>query len=137
MMRVRYAMGVLGLAALVLLGAVGSASAKDQWFVLGHTLVKSTDPSADIKGEEGKVFKEDIKKTKISVDGADVEISKVVMHWNNIPDDTITNIGVVKAGGETASRDAPGHEATLKSVAVQYKILGGKETATITLWGFD
>jgi len=116
-------MGVLGLA---LLGTVGSASAADKWFVLGHTLLKATDPSADIKGEEGKVLKEDIKKTKLSVDGADVEISKVVLHWNNIPDDTITDLGVVKAGGETASRDAPGHEATLKSVAVQYKILNDK-----------
>jgi hypothetical protein len=113
-MRIGFVMGVLG---LFLMGAVGSASAKDEWFVLGHTLVKSTDPSAEIKGEEGKVFKEDIKKTKISVDGADVEISKVVLHWNNIPDDTITDIGVVKAGGQTAARDAPGHEATLKSVA--------------------
>ena len=130
-------MGVLGLASVVLLGAVGSARAADKWFVLGHTLLKATDPSAEIKGEEGKAFKEDIKKTKLSVDGADVEISKVVLHWNNIPDDTVTNVGVVKAGGQTAPRDAPGHEATLKSVAVQYKILNDKETATMTLWGYD
>jgi len=133
-MRIGFVMGVLG---LLLMGAVGSASAKDEWFVLGHTLVKSTDPSAEIKGEEGKAFKEDIKKTKLSVDGADVEISKVVLHWNNIPDDTITDIGVVKAGGQTAARDAPGHEATLKSVAVQYKILNNAPQATITLWGYD
>jgi hypothetical protein len=136
-MRVRCAMGVLGLASVVLLGAVGSASAKDEWFVLGHASLKATDPSAEIKGEEGKILKEDIKKTKLSVDGADVEISKVVLHWNNIPDDTVTDIGVVKAGGQTAPRDAPGHEATLKSVAVQYKILGDKPTATMTLWGYD
>ena len=136
-MRVRCAMGVLALASVVLLGAVGSASAKDEWFVLGHTLLKATDPSAEIKGEAGKVFKEDIKKTKLSVDGADVDISKVVLHWNNAPDDTINNVGVVKAGGQTAPKDAPTREATLTSVNVQYKILNNAATATITLWGLD
>jgi hypothetical protein len=133
-MRIGFVMGVLG---LLLLGAVGRATAADKWFVLGHASLKATDPSAEIKGEEGKFLKEDIKKTKLSVDGADVEISKVVLHWNNIPDDTVTDIGVVKAGGQTAARDAPGHEATLKSVAVQYKILNDKPTATMTLWGYD
>lgn len=136
-MRVRCAMGVLGLASVILLGAVGSASAKDEWFVLGHTLLKATDPSAEIKGEAGKVFKEDIKKTKLSVEGADVDISKVVLHWNNVPDDTINNVGVVKAGGQTAPKDAPTREATLTSVNVQYKILNNAPTATITLWGLD
>lgn len=130
-------MGVLGLASVILLGAVGSASAKDEWFVLGHTLLKATDPSAEIKGEAGKVFKEDIKKTKLSVEGADVDISKVVLHWNNVPDDTINNVGVVKAGGQTAPKDAPTREATLTSVNVQYKILNNAPTATITLWGLD
>jgi hypothetical protein len=133
-MRIGFVMGVLG---LLLMGAVGSASAKDEWFVLGHTLLKSTDPSAEIKGEEGKVFKEDIKKTKLSVDGADVDISKVVLHWNNAPDDTINNVGVVKAGGQTAPKDAPTREATLTSVNVQYKILNNAPQATITLWGLD
>ena len=133
-MRIGFVMGVLG---LLLLGAVGRATAADKWFVLGHASLKATDPSAEIMGEGGKFLKEDIKKTKISVDGADVDISKIVLHWNNIPDDTVTNVGVVKAGGETAARDAPGHEATLKSIAVQYKILDDKPTATLTLWGYD
>ena len=133
-MRIGFVMGVLG---LLMLGAVGRATAADKWFVLGHASLKATDPSAEIKGEGGKFLKEDIKKTKISVDGADVDISKVVLHWNNIPDDTVTNVGVVKAVGETAPRDAPGHEATLKSIAVQYKILNDKPTATLTLWGYD
>jgi hypothetical protein len=130
-------MWALGVATVILMGAVGSARAKDQWFVAGHTLLKATDPSAEIKGEEGKVFKEDIKKTKLSVDGADVDISKVVLHWNNAPDDTINNVGVVKAGGQTAPKDAPTREATLTSVTVQYKILNNAPTATITLWGYD
>jgi hypothetical protein len=132
-MRIGFVMGVLG---LLLLGAVGRATAADKWFVLGHASLKATDPSAEIKGEEGKVFKEDIKKTKLSVDGADVDISKVVLHWNNAPDDTIA-VGVVKAGGQTAPKDAPTREATLTSVNVQYKILNNAQTATITLWGID
>ena len=127
----------ISLASVVLLGAFGSASAADQWFVLSEKTVKATDPSTEIKAEAGKLWKEDIKKTKISVEGADVDISKVVLRWKARKDDTITNVGTVKAGGETAPKDAPGREATLTSVAVQYKILNNKPTATIKVWALD
>ena len=135
-MRVRCAMGVLALASVVLLGAVGSASA-DKWIELGKLTLKSTDVSATIKGEKGKLFKEDVKATKLTVDGADVEISKIEYHWNNRPDFTLTGIGVVKSGGQTNPKDAPAREATLNSVTVHYKILNNAPTATVTLWGFD
>ena len=135
-MKVRYLGGGIGLASVVLLVALGSASA-DEWFVLGEKVVKSMDPSTEIKAEAGKMWKEDIKKTKISVEGADVEITKVVLRWKGRKDDTITNVGVVKSGGETAEKDAPGREATLMSVAVQYKILDNKPTATLKVWGYD
>jgi hypothetical protein len=136
-MNVGYLRGAVGLASVVLLVALGSASAADQWVVLGEKAIKSTDPSTEIKVEGGKLLKEDIKKTKISVEGADVQLTKVVLHWNNRKDDTITNVGVVKAGGQTAEKDAPGREAALTSVAVQYKILNNKPTATIKVWGSD
>ena len=129
-------MRALALAAVALVGAIGSAAA-DEWFILGQKTLKSTDPSAEVDAEKGKWFKEDIKKTKISVEGADVEISKVVLRWNNRPDDTISNVGVVKSGGETAPKDAPGREATLTGVAVQYKILNNAPSATLKLWGYD
>ena len=135
-MKARYLGGGIGFAAVVLLAALGSASA-DQWFVLGEKVVKSMDPNAEIKAEEGKMWKEDIKRTKISVEGADVEITKVVLRWKGRKDDTITKVGVVKSGGETAPKDAPGREATLTSVAVQYKILNNKPTATVKVWGYD
>ena len=135
-MKVKYLSGV-GLAAGVLLVALGSASAADQWFVLSEKAIKTMDPSTEIKAEEGKMWKEDIKKTKISVEGADVEITKVVLRWKGKKDDTITNVGVVKSGGQTAEKDAPGREATLLSVAVQYKILNSKPTATLKVWGYD
>ena len=90
-----------------------------------------------VTAEKGKWLKEDIKKAKISVEGADVDITKVVLHWNNAKDDTITGIGVVKWGGFTAEKDAPGHEATLMSVAVEYKILNNATSATIKVWGYD
>src|SRR6185369_14680813 len=122
-MKVRGSMRVLALASVVLVGAIGSAIAADKWFVMGEKAIKSADPSTEITAEEGKWKKEDIKKAKISVEGADVEITKVVLHWNNARDDTIDKVGVVKWGGFTAEKDAPGHEATLMSVAVQYKIL--------------
>ena len=74
---------------------------------------------------------------ELSVDGADVDIAKVVLHWNNRPDETIWNVGTVKAGGQTAAKSAPGHEGTLGSVTINYKILGGATTAKIKVWGYD
>ena len=136
-MRVRHSMKILAVASVVLLGAIGSVRAGDDWFVIGQKTIKATDPSAEVTAEKGKWLKEDIKKAKISVEGADVEITKVVLHWNNAKDDTIENIGVVKWGGFTAEKDAPGHEATLMSVAVSYKIQGNAPSATTKVWGFD
>ena len=67
----------LGLASVILLFAFGSASAADKWNLLAEKVIKSTDPSAEIQGQEGKTFKEDVKRTKLSVEGADVEITNV------------------------------------------------------------
>ena len=135
-MKVRYLGRGIGLASVVLLIALGSASA-DEWFVLGEKVIKSMDPSTEIKAEAGKMWKEDIKKAKISVEGGDVEITKVVLRWKGRKDDTLTKVGVVKSGGETAPKDAPGREATLMSVAVEYKILNNKPAATVKVWGYD
>ncbi len=126
----------VGFASVILLGALGSASAADKWTVISEKTINATDPSTDIKAEGG-IFKEKIRQTKMSVEGADVQITKVVLRWNNRKDDTITNLGTVKAGGETAPKDAPGREAALTSVAVQYKILNNKPTATIKVWALD
>jgi hypothetical protein len=130
-------MGALGLASIVLMGVVGTATAKDEWFLLTEQTIKDTDPSVRITAEEGKWLKEDVKDVRISVEGADVEINKVVLHWKSRPDETIWNVGTVKAGGQTAAKSAPGHEGTLGSVTVNYKILGGAKTAKIKVWGYD
>ena len=136
-MRVRWLMGALGLASVVSMGVVGTATAKDEWFVLSEQTVKDTDPSVRITAEEAKWIKEDVKDVKLSVEGADVDINKVVLHWKNRPDETVWNVGTVKAGGQTAAKSAPGHEGTLQSVTVNYKILGGAPTAKLKIWGYD
>ena len=135
-MKLGYLSRGVGLASVVLLVALGSAHA-DQWVVLGEKVIKATDPSTEIKAEEGKKWKDDIKRTKISVEGADVEITKVTLRWNNRKDDTMTNVGVVKSGGQTAPKDAPGRKGRLKGVMVQYKIVGDAPTAKLKIWGYD
>jgi hypothetical protein len=119
------------------MGTVGTAGAKDEWFVLSEQTIKATDPSVRITAEDGKWIKEDVKDVRLSVEGADVDISKVVLHWNNRKDETVWNVGTVKDGGQTAAKSAPGHEGTLGSVTVQYKILGDKPTAKMKVWGYD
>jgi hypothetical protein len=133
-MKVRW---VLGLASVVLLGVVYTASAKDEWFVLSEQTIKAGDPSVRITAEDAKWIKEDVKDVRLSVEGADVEISKVVLHWNNRQDETTWNVGTLKAGGQTAAKSAPGHEGTLGSVTVQYKILNNAPTAKLKVWGYD
>jgi hypothetical protein len=123
-------------ASIALVGAMGSARADDAWFVLGQQTIKATDPSATIKSEGGR-WDKDVKKVKISAEGADVQITNLVLEWDNRKDDTMTDVGVVKAGGQTAERDAPGRKGRLLGVQVQYKILGGAKTATLKVWGFD
>jgi len=137
-MKARYIRGALGLASGLLMAVtMNTASAADKWFVLGEKALNSTDRATVIKAEEGKVWKDDVKKAKLSVEGADVEITNVVFHWRGGKDDTITNVGVLKAGAQTAEKDAPGRESTLTSVDVQYRILNNKPTATLKVWGFD
>jgi hypothetical protein len=121
-------------ASAVLLGA-GTARAADQWFVMGQQTLNATDPSAEIKTEGGR-FKKDVKQVRLAVEGADVQMIKVVLGWDNRADDTLA-VGTVKAGGMTAPKDAPGRKGRLKSVKMQYKILGNKPTATVKIMGLD
>ena len=129
--------GALSVASVVLMGAAGTAGAKDKWFVLTEQTLKATDPSVRITAEDAKWIKEDVKDVKLSVAGADVDITKVILHWNNRKDETVWNVGTVKAGGQTAAKSAPGHEGTLGSVTINYKILGDAPTAKVTIWGYD
>ena len=123
-------------ASVVLLGAVGSARAADEWSVLGEQTIKAADQGVDIKSQGGR-WDKDVKQVKLSVEGADVQITKAVLGWDNRPDDTITDIGVLKAGGSTTPKDAPGRKGRLKSVMVTYKIVGDAPTAVLKVMGYD
>ena len=132
-MKVRHVMICFAVALMV---AVGSVSAADEWFVLSEQTLKTANPSVEIKSAGGR-WEKDIKKLKFSVEGADVEITTAVLHWDNRRDDTISNVGVLKSGGQTAAKDAPGRKGRLTGVTVQYKILNDAKTATLKVWGYD
>ena len=121
-------------ASAVLLGAVDSARA-DEWFVMGSQTLNSANPSAEIQAQ-GNRWQKDVKQVKLSVEGADVEITSAVLGWDNRKDTTLT-VGTLKDGGQTAATDAPGRKGRLTWVKIQYKILGGKPTATVKIWGYD
>ncbi|MFZ1218282.1 MAG: hypothetical protein WAO00_03270 [Chthoniobacterales bacterium] len=121
-------------ASVVLLGAV-NARAADKWFVMGEQALKSADPSVEIKTQGGR-WKKDVKQVRLAVEGADVQMTKVVLGWDNRPDTTLT-VGTVKAGGQTAPTDAPGRKGRLTWVKIQYKILNKATTATVKILGLD
>ena len=127
--KIRILMASFVIACVALVGALGSARADDAWFVLSTT-------SVTIKSQGGR-WDKDVKQVKISAEGADVQITSLVLEWDNRKDDTFTDIGVIKAGGQTAEKDAPGRKGRLLGVVVQYKILGGASTATLKVWGYD
>ena len=135
-MKVRSLVASLAVASVVLMGAVGSARAADQWFILGEQTIKSVDQGVTIKSE-GSRWAKDVKQMRIGVEGADVEIKKVVLGWDNRPDDTIMGMGVLKAGGKSTPKDAPGRKGRLKSVTVEYKIVGDAPTAVLKVEGYD
>ena len=121
---------------VLMFGAVNVATAADEWFVLGQQTIKSADPSVEIKSEGGR-WKKDVKQVKISVEGGDVQITKVVLLWDNRNEVTWMDVGTLKSGGQTAPADAPGRKGRLKAVTVQYKILNDAPTANLKVWGFD
>ena len=90
---------------------------------------------AEIKTEGGR-WKKDVKQVRLAVEGADVQMIKVVLGWDNRADDTLA-VGTIKAGGMTAPKDAPGRKGRLTSVKMQYKILGKAPTATVKIMGLD
>jgi hypothetical protein len=135
-MNARSLVALLGVVSVALMGAVGGARAADEWFMLGQQTIKSVDQGALIKSD-GSRWKKDIKQVRFGVEGADVEIKKVVLGWDNRPDATITDIGVLKAGGKSIPKDAPGRKARLQSVTVEYKIVGNAPTAVLKVEGYD
>jgi len=128
-------LNIVAVASFALLSTPG-AMAKDQWFSLGQQTIRAADPSVEIKSQGGR-WDKDVKQVKIGVDGADVTISKLVLHWDNRPDATMDNVGTLKSGGETAPYNAPGLKARLKSTTIYYTIGGGKTSATIKVMGYD
>ena len=135
-MKIHTLMASFVVASVAFMGAMGSATAADKWFVLGQQTLQSADPSVEIKSTGGR-WQKDVKQVKLSADGADVQITSLVLHWDNRKDDTLTDVGVLKSGGETAPQNAPGRKGRLKSVTVQYKILGDAPTAILKVWGYD
>jgi hypothetical protein len=135
-MKIRYLVAILAVVSVVFMGTVGGVRAADEWFVLAEQPLKTTEGIVEIKSQ-GSRWTKDIKATKITVEGADVEIKKVILHWDNRKDETITNIGVLKSGTQADPRDAPGRKARLTMVSVQYKLQGGATAATVKVWGYD
>ena len=134
--RMHNVMGSIVVAAgFALTGLIGSATAADQWFVLGEQDISAADPSVTIKSQGGR-WDKDVKQVRIAVTGAEVTVTKLVLSWDNRPDDTMTDVGTIKAGGQTAPYNAPGIKGRLTSATISYTIKGAK-TAHIKVMGYD
>ena len=136
MKTMRMLMGSFVVASAAMLGAMSNANAADEWFVLAEQTISASDPSVAIKSKGGR-WEKDVKQVKLSAEGADVQVTSLILHWDNRTDDTMKNVGTLKSGGQTAAHNAPGRKGRLKSVTVQYKILGDAPSAVLKVWGYD
>ena len=127
--------GLVVAAGFAFTGLIGSATAGDQWFVLGEQDISAADPSVTIKSQGGR-WDKDVKQVRIAVTGADVQVTKLVLSWDNRPDDTMTDVGTIKSGGQTAPYNAPGIKGRLTGATISYTIKGAK-TAHIKVMGYD
>ncbi len=110
---------------------VGSTLWAGDWKILGEKQLKSIDQGISFENANlGRV-----KKIKVSVKDADVKITKLTVKYRMRQDDEFTNISPLKAGGQITPIDLPGARAKVRSVIVEYEILGGKESAEMKLWG--
>jgi hypothetical protein len=127
------------MAALLVVSAAlaGSAAAGgDKWFVLGEQTLSSTDPSVTITSQ-GSRWDKDVKQVRLMVEGADVKVTKLVWSWDNRPDDTLTDVGTIKSGGQTAPTNAPGMKGRLTSTTIHYTIQGKAKSAKVKVMGYD
>ena len=74
---------------------------------------------------------------KLSVEGANVLITKLVLGWDNRRDTTLTEVGALAAGAHSAPMDPLGRKARLQTVTMEYQILRHQPTATVKIWGLD
>lgn len=125
----------LALAFALLVSAPGGAHA-DEWFVLSESTINSADQGVELKSD-GNRWAKDVKQVKISVEGADVDITKLTYRWENRGDDEVTDIGVLKSGGQSLPKEAPGRKGRLSAVTAQYKFVTDAPTATLKVWGYD
>ena len=56
-MKVRYLVAALSVVSIVLIGVATHANAADEWFVLSEKVLKTADPSVEIKSARGSVGK--------------------------------------------------------------------------------
>ena len=103
-------------ASVVLLGTVDGAII-NKWFVMGEQTIE-VPPIPRGDKATGRAMKQDVKKVKLSVEFADFQMIKVVLGWDNCPYYTLP-VGTIKAGGQTAPKDAPGLKGRLTSVKIR------------------
>jgi hypothetical protein len=103
---------------------MGSARAADEWFVLSEQTLNATDPSATIKSAGGR-WEKDVKQLKLSVEGADVEITNPRPQLGQSPGRHGQGRRRREVGGTNVREGCSGTQGPPHRVQVQYKILGG------------
>ena len=81
-------------------------------------------------------MEEDVKQVRLGVEGADVQILKVVLGWDNRPDTTLNAVGTVKAEDRQLRRIS-GTQRAPHMDEDPSKILGKAPTATVKIMGLD
>ena len=90
-MNVRSLVALVAVSSVALMGVVGGARAADEWFKLSEQTIKTADQGVDIKSQ-GDRWDKDVKQVRMSVEGADVQITKAVLGCGTIAPTTRSRI---------------------------------------------
>ena len=127
----RRSVAVASLFAVIAFTTAATSAAKG-WELLGEKAVsdRADHDLIGVTAAEGK-----FKQIKLTVHRHAVDFRKVVVHFGNGDDQTITMRGTIRAGGETRAVDLEGAERNIRSVEFWYDANSRGRAAVVRLYG--
>jgi hypothetical protein len=111
-----------------------AAPAFKGWILLGERTVsdRSDHDVISVTGDRG-----DFRQIKLTVQRAGVDFRRVVVHYGNGGDQTISMRGTIRAGGETRAIDLDGKDRVIRSVEFWYDANSRGRRGVVRLYGKD
>jgi hypothetical protein len=131
---IRRLSGATLVAALIVLTAAAAPSAFKGWTLLGERAVtdRADHDIISVTGDRGT-----FRQIKLTVRRAGVDFRRVVVHYGNGGDQSISLKGTIRAGGESRAIDLEGNDRVIRSVEFWYDANSRGRQGIVRLYGKD